>query len=156
MATLSYVSSNGESREMKAGDLMAQVMLAPNPRRNGGIDRVIVIGTSDDSATVRVAGVDGIANAEAFKRRYYKHVTGAAHFKLVALVFFLAGVAGAIFYAWWCVLIGIIAAIVANRMSKGTEAETLAKIVREESGAGDLLAASGLVWEASAKSVVAT
>lgn len=133
---------------------MAELMMAPNPRRKGGIDRVIVIGRSKDGSVLRVASVDGIGNDEAFKRRWFKYFMRAAYWRLAAIVALAAGATAAFIWYWWAALIGLAAMIALNRRSQGNQAATLAKIIRENPSVADQLATAGQVWEASAKSVV--
>ena len=132
----------------------AKVMLAPNPNRSMKVDRVIIIGKSEDGARVSVLSIHELHKHEDVRKRFYKYFTPNAHWNLLALIILLAGLAAAFFWHWWIAIIAFLVAGRAGWAGKSSAANSAERILRENEWARDHFAQLGLIWDAPVSSVV--
>lgn len=127
----------------------SKIVLAPNPHRSMGIDRVVIIGPGRSDASVYVLSIDGMQNSDWVKGTFTKYFLANTYWNVAAAVVLLTGVALSFAWIWW---IFIPTLLVAGRFSyKGKQSGALAgeRILQDSPWARDRLAEMGLIWEAS-------
>jgi hypothetical protein len=132
-----------------------KLMLCPNPNRSMAIDRVIVIGESEDKKHVRVLNVDALSRNPALLRSYgQSYMWATAFWNWIAAALMLGGVASSFFWRWWAFLPGLILGALVVQATRKSVADFAVEILRRDKRAYDDFNRRGLIWDAPAESLV--
>jgi hypothetical protein len=135
--------------------MTVKVMLAPNPNRSGLIDRVIVIGKSDDQQRLIVLNIDALNKSPQLLKRfnagyYYATKTWGA----VSVFIIIGGIVLSFLWYWWAFLVGIAVGVIVYRANRQSVADFALQSLSENPEAYQHFLSLGLVWEANTKNVV--
>lgn len=133
-----------------------QIYLAPNPHRNMAIDRVIVLNRSENGEALLVLNVDALKNnptelLKPFGSRY----TGALNiWDWIALIVAFVSIVLSFIWHWWTFIPGLLLGGVLGKANQQSAADFAIEILARDKTAFDFWNGKGLVWTASAKSLV--
>lgn len=130
------------------------VMLAPNPNRAMLIDRVVVVGKSDDGSTLRVLSIDGLQNSVSVKKQFTRYFSSNANWNLVCLTSLVVGVGTSFLWHWWAFIPALVVAGWSGAKSKSSGGDAGLRILADHPSALDGFLRDGLVWEAPANKVL--
>jgi hypothetical protein len=131
-----------------------KLMLAPNPRRSGGVDRVIIVGRTDDGSQVSVLSIDELQKDQWAKQQFAKYFVGNASWNLAAIVIVLAGIAASFLLRWWAFVPALLISGWLGYQGKSSGATAAVRILHDHPWARDRFVQSGLIWDAPARDVV--
>ena len=136
--------------------MAAKVMLVPNPNKSGAIDRVIVIGKSEDQQRLRVLNIDALSQNPKLLRPFNSGYYYATMFwNVVSSLILVGGIILSFLWQWWAFIAGFVIAFVVFRSNKTSVADFAEQSLREHAEAYEHFASLGLVWEVSPESLVA-
>ncbi|MBB3938098.1 hypothetical protein [Aureimonas phyllosphaerae] len=134
--------------------MASTVMMAPNPNRSMAIDRVLVVGRSEDGSTLRVLSIDGLQSSEWAKKEFTRYFVGNATWNLVALVALVVGAAASFLWQWWAFVPALVVAGWAGFRGKSSGGGAATRILADHPWALERFIRDGLVWETPANKVV--
>lgn len=135
--------------------MTVKIMLCPNPYRNKAIDRVIVLGRSEDGQFARVLNIDAIHKDPTILKPFganYSRATTLWNF--VALLIFVVGVGLSFYWKWWAFIPGAIICYVFLRANRTSTGDFAVEVLANNSDAYSYFVQKGLVWEAPVQSLV--
>src|SRR5262245_10359664 len=128
--------------------MASKVMLASNPNRSGGIDRVIVIGKSSDPDRVIVLSVDALSRdrnlLKRFNPSYYRATT---FWDVIGTLIMIAGIPLSFVWHWWAFLVGFGVAAILHRSNQKSIADFAYEVLASNPDSVRFFASLGLVWE---------
>ena len=135
--------------------MLAKVMLAPNPNRSMAIDGFIVIGESEDRQRVRVLNIDALSKDPKIMHAYRSGYSWAtAIWNSASVLVFFGSVALSFLWHWWTFILGFFVTSMIVKASRQSTADFALKILGENKIAYNDFVSLGLIWDASATSVV--
>lgn len=132
-----------------------KVMLCPNPNRSMLVDRVIVIGESEDKQSVRVLNVDAIGKDPKLMLPYGKRYALADIFwRYIAIIVLIVGVVFSFLWHWWAFIPGFAACTMILKATRQSTVDFAVEILANNKNACADWARLGLIWDAPIQSLV--
>ncbi|MGC2416051.1 MAG: hypothetical protein WA459_25570 [Stellaceae bacterium] len=104
--------------------MTAKVMLVPNPHRSGAIDRVIVIGKSDDQQRLIVLNIGALDKSPKLLKRFNAGYYYATRFwDTISSLVIIGGIVLSFIWHWWAFLAGMAVAVVVYRATRQSVAD---------------------------------
>src|SRR4029453_827499 len=98
--------------------------------RAGAIDRVIVLGKSEDQTQLRVLNIDALAKNPQLLKRYGSSYSYATVFwNVVSAIVLVGSIIVSFMWYWWLFIVGFVVAIVIHRSNKASVADFVQEII---------------------------
>jgi hypothetical protein len=132
-----------------------KLMTVPNPNRGGMIDRVIVIGETEDKQFVEGLCVDVLDRNPKLPKPFgagYYYATMTWNF--VGFLIFAGGAALSFYWRWWAFIPGCFVATAFWRNNRRSVGDFALQILKSNPSAYQHFKSAGLVWQARAEAPV--